>query len=141
MSRYRVLEMIASIRNPLLVSLGLAGWIWCCESAFCGQRSRTADGPDEARPSIEKPGPKIALNAGAATPLPMLVEHGRSDYAIVIPDKPAQAEAWVAEQLQEYLTKIAGAKLPIHTDIRQVGERIISVGHTRYAGSSRMPSA
>ncbi len=43
----------------------------------------------------------------------VLVREGKSDYVIVLPDKPAAAETTAAQELQDYLAQVTGVKLAI----------------------------
>jgi len=52
-----------------------------------------------------------AVSAQAIT----LVENGQSRYRIVIPANAIASERYAAEELQRYIEKISGAKLPIVT--------------------------
>jgi hypothetical protein len=57
-----------------------------------------------------------------------LASGGKSDYRIVIPANPLAAERYAAEELQKYLEKISGAKLPITADTERPSSREILLG-------------
>jgi len=59
----------------------------------------------------------VALNAAgvAAGPLTLAAD-GKSDYAIIIPSRPAPAEARAARELQTSLYTVTGVSLPIRSD-------------------------
>ncbi|MGA2863900.1 MAG: DUF4838 domain-containing protein [Verrucomicrobiota bacterium] len=67
----------------------------------------------------------LGLEAKAAL---TLAAEGQSSYRIVIPAKPIPSERYAAEELQRYLDKISGAKLPIITDAEPAGPREILLG-------------
>src|SRR5262245_10072924 len=56
-----------------------------------------------------------------------LAEHGTSRYQIVISTNALASERYAAEELQRYLEKISGAKLPIIPDSKRpaAGEILI----------------
>ena len=62
----------------------------------------------------------------------MLVENGRSDYVIVITRDAIPSERYAAEELQRYLERISGARLPIVTDDAEMGEREIILGDNEH---------
>ncbi len=55
----------------------------------------------------------VFLLPAFASAAPRLVEDGRSNAVIVIPENPPRSTRWAAKELQETLEKISGAKLPI----------------------------
>src|SRR6266496_2247695 len=57
-----------------------------------------------------------------------LVEQGRSRYRIVIPADAIPAERYAAQELQRYLERLSGAKLPIVTDAGPIESREILLG-------------
>ncbi len=59
-----------------------------------------------------------------------LVDQGRSDYTIVLPEKPTPVEKTAASELQTYLEKATGARLPIASEKEAAGEKKILVGAT-----------
>ena len=58
----------------------------------------------------------------------VLAKNGRSDYRIVIATNALPSERYAAEELQRYLEKISGAKLPIGTDAERVTRHEILLG-------------
>ncbi len=65
----------------------------------------------------------------------VLADGGRSDYRIVIARTPSAPVRYAAEELQRYLEKISGARLPIVDDTEPARAREILVGR-----SSRLES-
>ena len=57
-----------------------------------------------------------------------LVSKGKSPYRIVIATNAIPSERYAAEELQRYLEKISGARLPIITDAERDGSREILLG-------------
>ena len=57
-----------------------------------------------------------------ATAAPKLVENGRSDYAIVLPQSATLPEETAAKELQSMLKRISGAELPIVRDETYAGK-------------------
>lgn len=57
----------------------------------------------------------LIASIAAAEPI-RLAENGKSSYVILIGANPNITERFAAEELQKYLEKITGAKLPISTD-------------------------
>ena len=76
----------------------------------------------------------LAANASAAV---TLANKGKSDYRIVIPSGAIPSERYAAEELQRYLEKICGAKLPIVTDAEKPASREIVLGDNTHLGKSR----
>jgi hypothetical protein len=70
----------------------------------------------------------IAWTKGNVMAQITLVENGKSDYRIVIPKDAIASEKYAAEELQRYLEKISGAKLPIVTDAEKVFPQEIVLG-------------
>ncbi|MCC6492007.1 MAG: DUF4838 domain-containing protein [Pirellulales bacterium] len=70
-----------------------------------------------------------------------LVEHGRSEYRIVIAANPLPSEQYAAEELQKYLERIAGVRLPIVADGEPRTDREIVLGSATPPGESRAESA
>ena len=67
----------------------------------------------------------------AATALGLVIsDQGRSDYTIVIASNASPSERHGAEELQMFLEKISGAKLPIATDREAVNGPMILVGQS-----------
>lgn len=58
----------------------------------------------------------------------VLADEGRSAYRIVIPAEPTPATRYAAEELQQFLAKIAGVRLPIVADAEPAGPHEILVG-------------
>ncbi|MFO1512445.1 MAG: DUF4838 domain-containing protein [Verrucomicrobiota bacterium] len=69
--------------------------------------------------------------AVASTDLP-LAEKGKSQYRIVLPAQAIPAERYAAEELQRYLEKMSGAKLPIVTDVEKPVAREILLGNNSH---------
>lgn len=67
----------------------------------------------------------IAVSAAAAEY--RLAEEGRSDYLIVLPERPTATERTAAAELQAYLEKISGVKLPV-ADRPAAGKKALYVG-------------
>jgi len=65
-----------------------------------------------------------------ATATVTLANKGKSDYRIVIPSAAIPSERYAAEELQRYLEKISGAKIPIVTDAEEPASREILLGST-----------
>jgi hypothetical protein len=76
----------------------------------------------------------FSLSARAAL---TLAAKGKTDYSIVIATNAIPSERYAAEELQRYLEKMSGAKLPIVTDAARAGSREILLGdnaHLRKLG-------
>lgn len=67
----------------------------------------------------------------------VLAEKGTSEYSIVIPAQAIPSERYAAEELQAYLQKISGARLPIRTDAEPPNAKEILIGDTRRNPQSR----
>jgi hypothetical protein len=79
-----------------------------------------------------------AISSGAAS-IVTIATAGRSDYRIVVSNNAIPSERYAAEELQRYLGKITGAKLPIVTDSTRPSSREICLGdngHLRKLGLS-----
>ena len=59
-----------------------------------------------------------------------LVTEGKSDYTIVLPDTPTPVEKTAASELQTYLEKATGARLPIASEKEATSEKKILLGAT-----------
>jgi hypothetical protein len=59
----------------------------------------------------------------------VIAEKGKTQYRIVIPVEAIASERYAAEELQSYLEKISGAKLPIVTDAEPAQAREIVLGN------------
>ena len=72
----------------------------------------------------------LALFCSSATPQPALTlcDKGHSSYTIVIASTAPPSERYAATELQSYLEKISGAKLPIVTDAERSAPREILLG-------------
>jgi hypothetical protein len=57
----------------------------------------------------------LVLPASAANQV-TLADHGKSKYRIVVPANAIPSERYAADELQRYLEKISGAKLPVVSD-------------------------
>jgi len=76
----------------------------------------------------------LVFLAACATPRRdaiMLADEGRSNYRIVIAEKPSPSVNYAAQELQTYLKKITGARLPIVTDTAPAQPHEILVGKSR----------
>ncbi|MGQ9461724.1 MAG: DUF4838 domain-containing protein [Candidatus Fervidibacter sp.] len=81
---------------------------------------------------------KIGLG-GVAMGQVILAGKGESRYRIVIPKDAIQSEIYAAEELQRYLERISGVKLPIVTDSEPMSDHEILLGdssHLRNLGLS-----
>ena len=68
-----------------------------------------------------------------AAPLEIAVREKPVAYTIVIPEKASAVETYAAEELQAFLEKVTGVKLPVATDERPLPEKAILLGETRYS--------
>lgn len=75
--------------------------------------------------------PPVAERAGEL----MLADAGRSDYHIVIPRAASPSVNYAAQELQSYLKKMTGARLPIVPDTEPERTREILVGKSSRLGS------
>jgi hypothetical protein len=73
-------------------------------------------------------GTLLALAGLEAKAALTLAAQGQSSYRIVIAANAIPSERYAAEELQRYLDKISGAKLPIVTDAEPAGPREILLG-------------
>ena len=69
----------------------------------------------------------LALGADARAEL-TIAEKGRSLYRIVIATNAIPSERYAAEELQRFLERVGGAKLPIVTDVEKLRSREIILG-------------
>jgi hypothetical protein len=76
----------------------------------------------------------VASSAGAGV---TLVDHGTSAYRIVLPAAAIPAERYAAEELQRYLEKISGARLPIVSDGETPGSQEIVLGDNSHQRDQR----
>jgi Domain of unknown function (DUF4838)/Glycosyl hydrolase family 67 N-terminus len=60
----------------------------------------------------------------------VLVDSGKSDYSIVLPEKPTPVEKTAATELQSYTEKSTGVKLPIVSEKNVTGDHRILIGAT-----------
>lgn len=67
-----------------------------------------------------------------------LVSESASTYAIVLPPDAIESERYAASELQKYLERISGARLPISADAKAGGERQILLGRSG-AGQEKVP--
>jgi Alpha-glucuronidase len=77
------------------------------------------------------------MAGGIAMAQVVLAENGKSLYRIVVPEKAIPSERYAAEELQRYLERISGVKLPIVTDSEPMGSHEILLGdnaHLRKLG-------
>lgn len=70
----------------------------------------------------------LASATGHAASQATLVEKGRSKYRIVVPADAIAAERFAAEEMQVYLERISGVRLPIVTDAEKLTSREIVLG-------------
>src|ERR1700753_559415 len=70
----------------------------------------------------------VISTSWAQSPVTVLVEKGKSAYRIVIGTNALPSEKYAAEELQQYLKKISGAKLPIVTDDTPATDQEIILG-------------
>ena len=71
-----------------------------------------------------------AMAAGAAfgaSPLEIAVRGKAPAYTIVVPEKASPVEKYAAEELQGFLEKVAGVKLPVATDAAPLPPKAILV--------------
>lgn len=66
----------------------------------------------------------------------VLVEYGRSNYQIIIPENASDLEKYAAEELQSFLEASTACRLPIKTDANinastEIGGKYISIGDTK----------
>ena len=78
----------------------------------------------------------LVLAASAADQV-TLADHGKSKYRIVLPASAIPAERYAAEELQRYLEKMSGAKLPIVTDAEKPTAREIQLGNNAHLARLR----
>lgn len=76
----------------------------------------------------------VALPAGAEL---IVVSNGQSSCRIVLPAQAIPAERYAAEEMQHYLEKMTGAKLPIVTDADPAGSPEILLGDNARLGQLR----
>ncbi len=72
-----------------------------------------------------------------------LADKGKSPYRIIITADAIPSERYAAEELQRYLERISGARLPIATDAEKLGSREIILGdnaHLRQVDASLAPA-
>jgi len=74
----------------------------------------------------------VVLNASAWA-APTIAEKGKSRYRIVIAADAIPSERYAAEELQRYLEKMSGAKLPIVTDAEPIKAREILLGDNAHS--------
>ncbi|HEY7118915.1 MAG TPA: DUF4838 domain-containing protein, partial [Tepidisphaeraceae bacterium] len=75
----------------------------------------------------------LLLCCGASAAPLTIVEDGKSDYPIVVPTKASPSLRRGATELQTYIEKMSGAKLPLTDDLAPLPQRAILVGDTRYS--------
>jgi hypothetical protein len=66
-----------------------------------------------------------------------IAEKGKSRYRIVVPENAIPSERYAAEELQRFLEKMSGAKLPIVTDAGKPASREILLGDNAHSGKLR----
>jgi hypothetical protein len=62
----------------------------------------------------------------------ILIDEGKSPYSIIIPVDAIPSERYAAEELQKYLERISGVKLPIATDDQPVSRYEILLGNNMH---------
>ena len=67
-----------------------------------------------------------------------IVDKGKSKYRIVIPASAIASERYAAEELQQYLEKISGARIPIVTDAAKSSSRDILLGSNQHLARLRL---
>jgi hypothetical protein len=65
----------------------------------------------------------------------ILIDEGESPYRIIIPVDAIPSERYAAEELQKYLERISGVKLPIATDDQPMSKYEILLGNNRHMQS------
>jgi len=65
----------------------------------------------------------------------ILIDEGESPYRIIIPVDAIPSERYAAEELQKYLERISGVKLPIATDDQPISKYEILLGNNRHMQS------
>src|SRR5438552_12780600 len=75
----------------------------------------------------------LALSISAAPREELkLINHGKSRWQIIIASNSIPSERYAAEELQHYLEKMTGAKLPIRTDASRVKAHEILLGENAH---------
>lgn len=69
------------------------------------------------------------LSAGASSGIDLVVK-GRSDFQIVVAANAIPSERYAAEELQRYLEKMTGVKLPVTDDAQPATRREILIGES-----------
>ncbi len=77
------------------------------------------------------------LGAGPVSADLTLAGKGASQYRIILPEKSLPSERYAAEELQRYIEKLCGSKLPIGSDAEPVAAREILLGDNRHLGKQR----
>jgi len=62
----------------------------------------------------------------------ILIDEGKSPYSIITPVDAIPSERYAAEELQRYLERISGVKLPIATDDQTVSKYEILLGNNMH---------
>ena len=106
----------------------------CC-TFVVGCKSGCKNKPESTGPSTEEPITQtdFAVAKDDADKAIMLVDNGKSDYKIVVPVEADAYELFAAQELQDFMLKSTGAKLPIITDgeiTYDNTKKYISVGET-----------
>jgi hypothetical protein len=78
----------------------------------------------------------LAMTASVSADV-TLADKGRSQYRIVLPVGAIPAERYAADELQHYLEKISGAKIPIVTDAEKPASREILLGDNTHLAKLR----
>jgi len=81
----------------------------------------------------------LLLSSHSALAAITLATKGKSAYRIVIPADPIPSERYAAEELQHYLDKITGVKIPIVADSEPPTGYEILLGNNTHLAGSRAP--
>ena len=71
----------------------------------------------------------------AAPPLEIAVRGTEPAYTIVVPERASPVEKYAAEELQGFLEKVTGVRLPVVTDAASMPKKAILLGETRYSAA------
>ena len=118
-----------------IISLLLAS-VLCFSFVACREKGgNTSESAENGLIKVEALLPNTIAETGK-----YLVENGQSDYVIVIPLEAEQIIQSAASELQSFIEKATGAKLPIENDANYLFDqeaKVISLGNTTiWAGSS-----
>ena len=113
-----------------IFSLSLAALLLCSFVTACGESSTAGknNSAQEELVEVEEMLPATVAETGK-----YIVENGTSDYTIVIPLEAEQILQSAASELQGFIEKASGAKLPIENDANYTFSqetKVISLGDT-----------